>query len=72
MKNRYLCRGKCRDTGEWRVGNLGSHGHKLFIDTTPTDGGKHNARVDLITVGQCTGMKDINDKLIFEYDYVRS
>jgi len=72
MADRYLFRGKDRDTGEWRIGNLSYYGHKRYIDTTPTDGGRHNSRVDPATVGQCIGITDRAGNAIFEGDIIQT
>ena len=78
MNDRYLFRGKRVDNGEWVIGYY--HQAKYFksdddlIDfiTIPHPDIK-NADNDIFivipeTVGQCTGLKDKNGKLIFEWD----
>lgn len=75
MEDRYLFRGKCKDTCEW------FYGHYAFIENThcvlenapstiPTVASFFKFEVIPETVGQCTGLKDKNGKLIFEDDIV--
>lgn len=79
MKDRYLFKAKRTDNGEWVKGALVyddrdklyriiteisySTGTCLTADNAP--------RVDLSTICQCTGLKDENDKLIYENDIIR-
>ena len=78
MNERYLFRGKRRDNGEWVQGNL-----CYFNDPVRFRADKwcakigsgldmHNPHklVDPATIGQCTGLRDKNDMLIFEGDHV--
>jgi uncharacterized phage protein (TIGR01671 family) len=66
MKERYMFRGKQLDNGEWAMGRLASasdnralmYSLDLFWDADPA------------TVGQCTGLRDKNGKLIYEGDIV--
>ena len=82
MNERYLFRGKRKDNGEWvygfyvfrrkRSGVFGQviseldYDRHLIIDTQ----GKSNEVIPE-TVGQCTGLRDKNGKLIFEGDLLR-
>ena len=73
-----LFRGKRLDSGEWVEGYLSKRPSAIqigaycpwYISVPPLDpddnGGYYN--VDPDTVGECTGLKDTNGKLIFEGD----
>lgn len=83
MNNRYICRGKRKDNGEWVTGyyvfqrkRSGVFGQKiseldfdrhLIIDLR---GNSHEVIPE--TVVRCTGLKDKNGKPIFEGDIVES
>lgn len=57
MEDRYLFKGKEKDSGEWVTWNIfsGLYGHDI----------------DKSTICQCTGLKDKNGRLIWENDIVR-
>ena len=78
MENRYLCRAKRTDNGEWIEGfyvkgmdMYDKEVHLIFEPTTifysngETDG---FVEVDPSTICRCTGLKDKNGKMIWEND----
>ena len=74
MNNRYICKAKRKDNGEWVEGDLiqwknGNMQICLGVGLNK----KEKTLVDIIpeTVGQCTGRKYANDKLLFEGDIVK-
>ena len=73
MNNRYICRGKRQDNGAWETGFLvikrwDCSDERYFITDKMT--GWHTPVIPE-TVGQCTGRKYANDKLLFEGDIVK-
>lgn len=79
MEDRYLFKAKRTDNGEWVKGALVYDGrdklYRIITEINYSTGTcltTDNApRVDESTICQCTGLKDENDKLIWENDIIR-
>jgi len=76
MKDRHLFRGKRIDNGIWEEGFYICDKFHSYIGTCVPHFDEydnlcieHNFEVDPKTIGQCTGKRDKNDKLIFEGDW---
>ena len=79
MSDRYLCKAKRTDYGEWVEGYLikdipnPDKAYIGYLFGVDDDGTVHDVditEVEPSTICQCTGKTDINKKLIFEHDIV--
>ena len=68
MEDRYLFKAKRTDNGEWVQGYLYGIWEKRYILWGMTNDIPNMIEVDPTTICQCTGLKDKNDKLIWEND----
>lgn len=68
MEDRYLFKGKRVDNGEWAQGYLYGIWEKRYILWGMTNDIPNMIEIDPSTICQCTGLKDINGKLIWEND----
>lgn len=79
MKDRYLFKAKRIDNGEWAQGALVYDDRdrlcRIITEISYSTGtcitSDNAPRVDKSTICQCTGLKDKNDKLIWENDIVK-
>lgn len=86
MEDRYLFKAKRIDNGEWIIGSLIQNpffkGVRSWISSEQEDKTRlksisrtqalwNSIEVDSSTICQCTGLKDKNDKLIWENDIVK-
>ena len=78
MNERYMFRGKRKDNGKWEIGHYVITGEFPIGDESDLSpmvmhvitNGYTQEVVDPNTVDMCTGLRDINKKLIFEGDIV--
>ena len=71
MKNRYLCKAKRTDNGEWVIGGLvryGFTGREKYYIVPSYASDLYALEIDPSTICWCTGLKDKNGKLIWEND----
>ena len=71
MEDRYLFKAKRIDNGEWVQGYLYGIWEKRYILWGMTNDVPNMIEVDPSTICQCTGLKDKNDKRIWETDVVK-
>lgn len=79
MEERYLFKAKRIDNGEWVKGALvyddRDRLYRIITEISYSTGtcltADNAPRVDSSTICQCTGLKDKNDKLIWENDIIR-
>ena len=71
MENRFLCRGKRIDTGEW-VQGVPSYGEDGKIEEIEVWDGEDITFYPVFpgTICRCTGRTDREEKLIFEHDVI--
>lgn len=74
MKDRYLFKAKRLDDGDWLVGyavKYGYTGREKYYIVPSYASDLYAIEVDSSTICRCTGLKDENDKLIWENDIIR-
>ena len=73
MEDRYLCKAKRTDNGEWVIGGLVRYGfterEKYYIVPSYASD-LYALEIDPSTICWCTGLKDKNGKLIWENDII--
>lgn len=78
MNNRYICKAKRKDNGEWIEGYLVKHNERYYIYYEYADEmcqtGNYLSYKQVIseTVGECTSFTDVNSELLFTGDIVES
>ena len=70
--DRYLYKAKRLDNGEWVQGYLFGIWEKRYILWGMTNDIPNMIEVDPTTICQCTGLRDKNDKLIWENDILHN
>lgn len=80
MNNRYICRGKRKDNGEWVEGYLIQCNRTYIVTIEAINymvvSTSYMASIELVevipeTVGQCSGVPDKNCTLMYEGDIVK-
>lgn len=75
MENRYLFKAKRVDNGEWVQGYIvkyGYTGQEKYYIVPDYASDLYSFLVDSSTICRCTGLKDENDKLIWENDILHN
>lgn len=70
MEDRYLFKAKRVDNGEWVVGSLISMPYGGYMIDRVADSRRFRVMINPSTICQCTGLKDKNNKLIWENDII--
>lgn len=71
MEDRYLCKAKRTDNGEWVIGGLvryGFTGREKYYIVPSYASDLYALEIDPSTICWCTGLKDDDGTLIFEND----
>ena len=71
MEDRYLCKAKRTDNGEWVIGGLvryGFTGREKYYIVPNYASDLYALQIDPSTICWCTGLKDKKGKLIWEND----
>ena len=76
MNNRYICKAKRKDNGEWVYGNLIQRkiwSSEFYVIRVEDNGFDNYEEYEVIpeTICQCTTLTDKNGKLIFTGDLLR-